>query len=145
MDNHTRTFLTLPYWYVFKEGVLGEIQVSGLIKIENDKILLEYQTDTDAFNKLMIYLNRKLKGSFQPTPTESGSIQYASIPIPEIDKIEITTDFWQSTGLLYIQAKKLSTFQDIPGRKAGTLELVLRKKDAKALRKLIPENLRQSS
>lgn len=120
---------------------MGEIQVSGLLKIENEKIILEYQTDSDAFNKLMIYLNRKLKGSFQPTPVESGAIQYASFSFSNLEKIEITTSLWQSTALMYIQAKDLNVFQDIPGRKAGTLEFNLRKKDAKAILNRIPKSL----
>lgn len=141
MENNTHHPHTIPYWYTYKEGVLGEIQVSGLLKIENEKIILEYQTDSDAFNKLMIYLNRKLKGSFQPTAVESGAIQHASFAFSTLEKIEISTSIWQSSALLYIQAKDLSVFQDIPGRKAGTLEFILRKKDAQAIQRRIPKSL----
>jgi len=128
---------SVSFWYFIKEGWVSEIQVSGLLRIHEGNILLEYQLDTDNFNKAVVYLRRKLRGSFTPTPVESGDILFLEIPISEMDVLEINTRFFSSVALLLLKTKTLQTLKDVPGSKGGTLELQFPKKDIRKVKKWI--------
>jgi hypothetical protein len=122
---------SIPFWYIIQESILFEIRVSGQVRMENEKILLEFRADTDNLNKMMIYIRRKLRGSFTPEPIETAAIQRFYLEPKEISKIEISTAWFSHSSLIYISCKSLSALEGIPGEKAGTLELQIRKKDRK--------------
>jgi hypothetical protein len=123
--------ISLPFWYIIQESILFEVRVSGQVLIENEKILFEYRTDTDNLNKMLVYLRRKLRGSFTPETIETGAIQRFYLEPKELSKIEISTPWFSHSSLIYISCKSLSVLEGIPGEKAGTLELQIRKKDRK--------------
>jgi hypothetical protein len=123
--------ISLPFWYIIQESILFEVRVSGQVRIENEKILLEFRTDTDNLNKMLLYFRRKLKGSFTPEPIETGAIQRFYLDPKEISRIEISTPWFSQSSLIYISCKSLSVLEGIPGEKAGTLELQIRRKDRK--------------
>jgi hypothetical protein len=129
--------VSIPFWYTIQESLLFEVKVSGMMRIENEQLLLEYRIETDNLNKMLIYLRRKLKGSFNPEPIESGAIQRTYLDPKNIIKTEITSSWFKPVALLYMAGKDLATFESIPGQKAGTLELLIRKKDLKELREIL--------
>jgi hypothetical protein len=131
--------LSIPFWYTIQESLLFEVRISGMMRIENDQLLLEFKIETDNLNKMLVYIRRKLKGSFNPEPIESGAIQRVYINPKNIFKTELTSAWFNPVALLYIAGKDLTTFENIPGQKAGTLELQIRKKDLKDLKKLMSQ------
>lgn len=128
---------SISYWYLIKESWFSEIRVSGLMRFENERLLLEYHADTDNLNKSLLYLKRKLKGSFTPEPLETGAIQRVYIDPTEIETLELSSSFFSDIALLYMKSGTLSTFENIIGHKGGTLEFQIRKKDKKLAKQFI--------
>lgn len=134
--------ISLPFWYFIQESLLFEIRVSGQIRVENEKLLLEYRNDTDNLNKMLVYFRRKLKGSFTPEAIETGAIQRFYLDPEGIQKIEINTPLFGAVSLIYISCKTLNVLDGLPGEKAGTLELQIRKKDRREARVLLKQWLK---
>lgn len=134
--------ISLPFWYIIQESLLFEVRVSGQVRIENEKLLLEFRSDTDNLNKMLVYFRRKLKGSFTPESIETGAIQRFYLDFNEIRKIEINTPFFGTSSLIYISCHSLSALEGMPGEKAGTLELQIRKKDRKEAKLLLKDWLK---
>lgn len=135
--NETFTPVSIPFWYTVRESILFEVSVSGQARMENGNLVLEYRLQTDNLNKMLVYFRRKLKGSFTPEALETGSILQISISPSDIAKVELSSSWFKPVALLYIACRSLKTLENMPGEKAGTLELQIRKQDVSDARKMI--------
>lgn len=95
-------------------GLMGS---AGLVFIEDDQVMIEYQT-SDALLGIL----------------KSG-VKEASIPVTEITSARLEQKFWSSD--LVLQSRSLKVFRHLPGHAAGTLRLKINRQSTDAAQNLV--------
>ena len=97
-------------------GLMGS---AGLVFIEGDQVMIEYQT-SDALLGIL----------------KSG-VREASIPIADITRARLEQKFWSAD--LVLQSRSLKVFRHLPGHAAGTLRLKINRQSAIAAQNLVEQ------
>jgi len=79
-------------------------QASGVAIIENNEFVLEYETKDSLFGII-----------------KSG-VKEIRVPLRDIARARLTRQFWSTK--LTLQSHRLKTFEDFPGHKGGTIQLI---------------------
>lgn len=95
----------------------GMSETQGLISLEGDKLVLEYQT-MDAFLGLL-----------------KSSIKVVEIPIHDLSNIRLEQRLWNAE--LVLQGKTMRVFKNAPGSSAGKLRLRINRPSARAAAGLV--------
>ena len=95
----------------------GMSETQGLISLEGDNLILEYQT-MDAFLGLL-----------------KSSIKVVEIPIQDLSNIRLEQRLWNAE--LVLQGKNMRVFKNAPGSSAGKLRLRINRPSARAAAGLV--------
>ena len=95
----------------------GMSETQGLISLEGNKLILEYQT-MDAFLGLL-----------------KSSIKVVEIPIHDLSNIRLEQRLWNAE--LVLQGKNMRVFKNAPGSSAGKLRLRINRPSARAAAGLV--------
>jgi len=106
MDNST---YILPFTIANNDNFLMEI--SGIVRLEGLNIHIEYQSKDTILGVV------------------KTGVHEVEVPLQQVQAIYFKKGFF--TRSLYIQAKQMRIFGDVPGSKQGGLELKIKRADGK--------------
>lgn len=106
MDNST---YILPFTIANSDNFLMESH--GIVRLEGLNIHIEYQSKDSVFGVV------------------KTSVKELEVPLDQIQAIEFKNGFF--TRSLYIQAKQMKIFGDVPGSKQAGIELKIKRSDRK--------------
>ena len=108
------------------QGMLGERKVHGMLRLEPDALVLEYEQQANFLDQFM----RLMDG-----PSGSGRVKLVRIPLLDVESLTVQTSFWSGASV-ELRTVRLQSLEGVPGAKAGVLKLPVEKPalpDAKAL------------